>query len=129
LTVCVIDEDPTTYVSLIGDFGVVLWFRTAEIFIADFVSKQDDSVHAAVSISDAVIVADVQLAGISGIELIGHLRKRGLEIPVILVCRNADVATAVHAIRQGAADFVEKPIQASLLVNSIQRFHAGDSRS
>ena len=123
MTVCVIDEDPTTYVSLIGDFGAVLWFRTAETFIADFVSELADSV------GDAVIVADVQLAGIGGIELIGHLRKRGLEVPVILVCRNADVATAVHAIRQGAADFVEKPIQASLLVTSIQRFHAGDSRS
>jgi FixJ family two-component response regulator len=126
LTVCVIDQDPVTYESLRPSFAAVLWFRTAESFIAD-VACQADDVARATSVSETVIVADVELAGIGGIELIRQLRERRIDIPVILVCRNADVATAVDAIRQGAADFVEKPIHADRLVNSVQRLHADDS--
>ena len=117
-----IDEDPGTARSLTGAFTCVVWFPTAETFLTKYLMPVDEGA------AEAVIVAEVRLAGIGGIELIGHVRRRGLLIPVILVCRDAEIATAVQAIQQGAADFIEKPVSANLLASRVYRLHPDNFR-
>lgn len=56
------------------------------------------------------VVTDHRLPGMSGLELLGELRKRSSALPVILISGQADVGTAVAAIKQGAFDFLVKPI-------------------
>jgi two-component system response regulator FixJ len=55
------------------------------------------------------IVSEVSLPDLSGVELLRKLRLQAPDVPVILYTREADVPTAVAAMREGATDFIEKP--------------------
>jgi two-component system response regulator FixJ len=67
------------------------------------------------------IVADVRMPGMNGIELVQELSRRSLTIPVVVISGHADIAMAVAAIKAGAEDFVEKPIDDSKLIAAINR--------
>jgi FixJ family two-component response regulator len=54
-------------------------------------------------------IADVVLPGMSGIELLRVLHATEFDVPVILLGEEADVRSAVVAMREGAIDFIEKP--------------------
>jgi two-component system response regulator TtrR len=55
------------------------------------------------------LVLDLNLPGMSGLELQDYLRREGIEIPIVFVTGHADVPTAVNALKGGAVDFIEKP--------------------
>lgn len=67
------------------------------------------------------IVADVRMPGTDGIELVRELSKRSIALPVVLISGHADVPMAVAAIKAGAEDFIEKPVDDSQLVAAINR--------
>jgi FixJ family two-component response regulator len=55
------------------------------------------------------LVLDLRLPGMSGLELQEHLKRRGVEIPIVFVSAHGDIAAAVSAIKGGAVDFIQKP--------------------
>ena len=59
----------------------------------------------------ACAVLDVRMPGMNGLELQERLIKRQLHVPVIFITGHGDVPMAVHAIKRGAIDFLEKPFQ------------------
>ena len=67
------------------------------------------------------IVADVRMPGTDGIELVRELSRRGSPLPVILISGHADVPMAVAAIKAGAEDFIEKPVDDVQLLAAINR--------
>jgi two-component system, LuxR family, response regulator FixJ len=67
------------------------------------------------------IVADVRMPGMDGIELVRELARRGVSLPVVLISGHADVPMAVAAIRAGAEDFIEKPVDDAQLLAAINR--------
>lgn len=67
------------------------------------------------------VVADVRMPGIDGIELVREMARRKLTLPVVLISGHADVPMAVAAIKAGAEDFIEKPIDDARLVAAINR--------
>jgi len=67
------------------------------------------------------VVAEMRLPDMTGVELIGALRRRGVTSPVIFVAAEGDVATAVSAMRAGALDFIEKPHVDRLLAWHVRR--------
>ena len=67
------------------------------------------------------IITEMELPGISGLDLLTTMRRQGLRTPVIVLCANSDVATAVAAMRAGADDFVEKPFLSRYFFDCIQR--------
>lgn len=67
------------------------------------------------------IVADVRMPGTDGIGLARELARRGIAIPVVLISGHADVPMAVAAIKSGAQDFIEKPVDDRQLVAAINR--------
>ena len=67
------------------------------------------------------IVADVRMPGRDGIELVRELTRRQLSLPVVLISGHADVPMAVAAIKAGAEDFIEKPIDDAQLLAAINR--------
>jgi FixJ family two-component response regulator len=67
----------------------------------------------------ACIVADLALPGLGGLDLLKALRARGVRIPTILLSTDADVTSAVTAMRAGALDFIEKPYIDRALLNQI----------
>ena len=66
------------------------------------------------------IVSDVRMPGMSGLDLVQHLKSVGLSAPVILITGHGDVDMAVAAIKVGAFDFIEKPFDESRLLASIR---------
>jgi two-component system response regulator FixJ len=71
------------------------------------------------------VVADVRMPGMDGIELVREIARRRVALPVVLISGHADVPTAVAAIKAGAEDFIEKPIDDVQLVAAINRSLAG----
>lgn len=69
----------------------------------------------------ACIVTDVRMTGMSGIELLSELKRRGIAAPVILVTGHGQISMAVGAIKAGAEDFIEKPFEETVLVDAITR--------
>ena len=67
-----------------------------------------------------VLVTGLELPGIDGVELLRELRKRGREVPTILLAGESDVATAVEAIRAGAMDFIQKPVIERILLRRVR---------
>jgi two-component system response regulator FixJ len=73
----------------------------------------------------ACAVADVRMPGMDGIELVRELARRQIPLPVVVISGHADVPMAVAAIKAGAEDFIEKPIDDVQLVAAINRGLAG----
>jgi len=68
-----------------------------------------------------VVVSDIRMPGIDGLELLRRLQALDADIPVILITGHGDVSTAVQAMRDGAYDFIEKPFNNELLVDVVER--------
>jgi len=66
------------------------------------------------------IVTDVRMPGMSGVELIGRLKALGVADPVIVITGHADVPMAIHAMKQGVADFIEKPFSDESILEAIR---------
>ena len=69
----------------------------------------------------AVIVSDVRMSGMTGLELLAALWKRDQDLPVILITGHGDVSMAVQAMRSHAYDFIEKPFDSARLVDVVRR--------
>jgi len=68
-----------------------------------------------------IVVCDVKLPGLSGLDLLAACRERAPDVPVILVTGHGDITMAVQAMRDGAYDFIEKPFSAERLVETVRR--------
>ena len=55
------------------------------------------------------LVVDLNMPGMSGLDLQKYLKENGVQLPVLFLSGRADVPKAVRAVREGAIDFVEKP--------------------
>lgn len=71
-------------------------------------------------ISSGCIVTDVRMPEMSGVELLRHLRRINLRMPVIIITGHADVPMAVDAMKSGAADFLEKPFDDEVLLVAVR---------
>ncbi|MEH6650277.1 MAG: sigma-54 dependent transcriptional regulator [Motiliproteus sp.] len=68
-----------------------------------------------------VIVTDINMPGMDGLELMAQVRTIDPDLPVILITGHGDISMAVNAIRDGAYDFIEKPFPADLLADVVKR--------
>jgi two-component system response regulator FixJ len=85
-------------------------FDSADNFLRGFVAGRP-----------GCVVADVRMPGIDGIALVRELASRNVTLPVVLISGHADVPMAVAAIKAGAEDFIEKPVDDVALVAAINR--------
>ncbi len=85
-------------------------FRNAELALAAWADEPP-----------AVIVSDVRMPGMSGIDLLAEMQKLDRDIPVILITGHGDVSMAVQAMRAHAYDFIEKPFSSARLIDVVRR--------
>jgi two-component system C4-dicarboxylate transport response regulator DctD len=68
-----------------------------------------------------VLVSDIRMPGIDGLELLQHVHAQDPDLPVLLITGHGDVPLAVQAMRAGAYDFLEKPFASDALLDSVRR--------
>jgi RNA polymerase sigma factor (sigma-70 family) len=66
------------------------------------------------------LLLDVRMPGMSGLELQEYLAQQRISIPVIIITGHGDVPMAIRAMKAGAVDFIEKPFNDELLLESIR---------
>lgn len=69
-----------------------------------------------------LIISDVQMAGLSGLELLATVRQHYPHIPMLIMTAYANVNDAVQAMRHGAVDYLSKPFSPEVLVNMVGRY-------
>lgn len=123
--VCIIDTDRAVRESLSLYLGAsnmaVRAFKDGESFLEFIDSKR-------LSQLPGCLVLELNLPSMSGIELMHRLDERGIRIPCILLSSTSDVPTAVHGIRAGAFDFIEKPFVDAVLLARINEALADSSQ-
>lgn len=85
-------------------------FDSGEMFLAKFDPK-----------AIAVLVLDVRMPGMSGLEVQEHLIARKCDIPIIFISGHGDVSMAVSTLKKGAVDFIEKPFDQAALRALVER--------
>ena len=111
--ISVVDDDRSMgrmLARIIGAAGMeVAVFTSAEDFLAS--ERLYDS---------ACLVLDVDLPGMSGLELQQQLKHFGLRIPILFISGQATEQTRERALTRGALGFLEKPFSIDSLLNTIQ---------
>lgn len=67
-----------------------------------------------------VLLLDVRMPGMSGLELLRRLRGRDFVLPILIVTGHGDVQMAVEALKNGADDFIEKPFKEQHLLDAAE---------
>jgi len=111
--VCMIDDDDSVR-SII-----------AAMLERQYLVEQYSSVEEFVASSDIpsldVVITDVQLSGVTGIEAISIVHEKDDTIPVIVVTGMGDFSTAISALKQGAFDFIVKPFHADQILIAVEK--------
>ena len=117
--VFVVDDDEDIRAamrSLLASVGLrVETFPTAQDFLE---SRRPDA--------PVCLVLDVQLPGLSGLDLQHELIQRGISIPIVFLSGHGDIPTSVQAIKAGAVEFLTKPVQDHQLLDAIRRAMVAD---
>jgi DNA-binding NtrC family response regulator len=120
--VFVVDDDTSVRESLrnlIRSAGLsVQTFSSAQEFLASQRPK-----------APSCLVLDVQLPGLSGLDLQQELAKGGIQIPIIFITGHGDIPMSVRAMKAGALEFLTKPVNDEDLLDAIQQAIARDHRS
>ena len=74
------------------------------------------------------LLLDVRMPGMSGLELQEHFARNDIHIPIIIITGHGDVPMAVRAMKAGAIDFIDKPFNDELLLESIRNALTIDQR-
>ena len=111
--ISVIDDDASVRGAtdnLLSSHGyVVRTFASAEDFLQS--AHPDDS---------SCVVADVQMPGMSGLDLLTHVRTRGNDVPFIFITAFPDESVRARALKVGAICFLAKPFAGRVLINCIE---------
>jgi FixJ family two-component response regulator len=111
-TVFVVDDEPEVRESL------ARLLRSAGLAVQAFGSAQE-FLDGGPPATGGCLVLDVNMPGRNGLELHQELKARGVDLPVIYLTGRANVAIGVRAMKQGARDFLEKPVDANELLGAI----------
>lgn len=68
----------------------------------------------------ACLLTDLRMPEMNGLELIAAMSQRGLKLPVVFISGHGDVPLAVEAMRKGAANFLEKPVDDAMLAQALR---------
>ena len=109
------DGKTKTRVLLVEDDAAMGALIARNLLRRDFepvhVSSAADALNAVQTQDFAVVVSDVRLGGMTGLELCERLCARRPDVPVILITAFGDLDTAIAALRAGAHDFLPKPFE------------------
>ncbi|MEI9939560.1 MAG: sigma-54 dependent transcriptional regulator [Pseudomonadota bacterium] len=113
--VCIVDDDVSAREAMAG------LTVSAGLRVETF-SSAKEYLHAPRAVPPACLVLDVELPGLTGLQLQQELRRTGVSVPIVFVTGHGDIPMSVRALKAGAVDFFTKPFDPELFLAAI---HAG----
>ncbi|MDX9894955.1 UDP-3-O-acyl-N-acetylglucosamine deacetylase [Desulfofustis limnaeus] len=111
--ICIVDDQPlicSTVAGILKDEGYhAVAFSDAESFW-----QQLDTME------PALVMLDIWLPGTDGLQLLKRLHDRLPELPIIMMSGHAGIETAVTALKTGASDFMEKPLDLDVVLDKVK---------
>ena len=121
-TVYVVDDDPSVRKGLERLIRSLGWktetLGSAQEFLASARTE-----------APSCIVLDLQLPGLSGLELQKQMTEAGIETPIVFLTGHGDIPASVKAMKAGAIEFLTKPVEEQHLFNAIQEAVERDRRT
>ena len=114
IRILVVDDDAAARAALTGLLG-------SEGYQVDTAADGQAALERLVELPPDVIVTDLDMPGMNGMQLLTELRGRGQDVPAIVVTSAAEIRSAVEAMRAGATDYITKPVDFDALLLSIDR--------
>ena len=112
--VAILDDDEATRNALLdlveSERLPALCFKSAEEFLDSTAGREA-----------SCLIADIRMPGISGLELQAKLKSERCPVPIIFITGLGNVPMAVCAMREGAIDFLTKPVDDAALLESVER--------
>ena len=113
--ICIVDDEPAireTLENVLSDEGYpVMSCEDSECFYQELEQQ-----------TPALVLLDIWLPGTDGMAVLSRLRETHPDLPVIMMSGHAGIDAAVNAIKLGAVDFMEKPLQLEILLDKIAIF-------
>ena len=113
-TVYVVDDDEAVRDS-------ILWLLEASDYKVELYDSGESFIAKYDPFAIAVLLLDVRMSGMSGLEVQEHLIARNADLPIIFITGHGDVPMAVNALKKGAVDFIEKPFDQASLKQQVER--------
>jgi two-component system response regulator FixJ len=79
-----------------------------------------DLIAQALQLAPGLIITDVRMPGMTGLELVARLKQMGVSHPIIVLTGHADVAMAVEAMKAGVIEFIEKPFDDAAILSAVE---------
>ncbi len=121
-------QDPVVFVidddRMIRD-GLQSLIRSVSLRVETFASAQE-FLGAKRPDTPACLVLDVRMPGLSGLDLQLKLRDDGIPIPIIFITGHGDIPMSVRAMKEGAHEFLTKPVRGQDLLDAVQKALASD---
>ncbi|QPC94303.1 sigma-54 dependent transcriptional regulator [Mesorhizobium sp. INR15] len=112
-------------VALVDDDADLLRATTQLLELAGFTAIALNAAEAALGVVDrdfeGVVVSDIRMPGMNGLQLFDRIKAMDPDIPVILVTGHGDIDLAVAALKDGVYDFIPKPYSGDRLVEALKR--------
>jgi FixJ family two-component response regulator len=111
--ISVIDDNASVRVAtnnLLGSHG----------YSVDTFVSAEDFLQSANPDASSCIVADVQMPGMSGLDLLTHMRSRGNNVPFIFITAFPDDSVRARALKAGAMGFLHKPFAGAALIDCVE---------
>jgi FixJ family two-component response regulator len=112
--VYVVDDDPSVRRSL------VRLIRSAGFRVETFAQAQD-FLNQKECLDVNCLVLDVNLPGLSGLDLQKELSSKGYSMPIVFITGYGTIPMTVQAMKEGAVEFLEKPVDHQVLLNAIHQ--------
>jgi FixJ family two-component response regulator len=117
-SIVVVDDDESVRIAVVG------LLRSLGFSARSFASAEDFLGCGELDAFDCLIT-DIQMPGMSGIELLQHLSASQSPLPVIMITARADPALKQRALAGGAVSVIRKPFEAAALIESLQQALTG----
>ena len=112
--ILIVDDDP-------GQRSLLNSFLTSQGFETTPVSSGEQALAVLDTSEVSMMISDVRMPGISGLETLRRARKKHLNLPILLVTAYPEIREAVGAMRDGALNYLSKPIDLDELLASVRR--------
>lgn len=120
--IAIVDDDPSVREGLDSLIRSVGWR------VETFASAQEFLARPGVE-APSCLVLDLQLPGLSGLDLQKWMAEAGLEIPIVFLTGHGNIPTSVQAMKAGAVEFLTKPFDEQDLLHAIQEAIERDRRT